>query len=172
MRWERKTSPMQPGREGNASNKNGCGTTHTGKNKTKCPHLKLGYIKTHYLAVAIFKLRLQQTFVQLNVTGQEVYSGLSSWSMRSLQLWKKWPKKRPSSPGWQVCALCLPPRSDKHWGSSATVHIWTLLRKGPNPLGNTLIAVTEITQTQNPLSGFLSSLIHCETIALLEFLPC
>lgn len=138
--------------------------THTGKNKTKCPHLKLGYIQTHYLAVAIFKLRLQQTFVQLNVTGHEVYSGLSSWSVRSTPA--------PSSPGWQVCALCLPPRSYKHWGSSATVHIWTLLRKGPNPLGNTLIAVTEITQTQNPLSGFLSSLIHCETIALLEFLPC
>lgn len=33
VRWERKTSPMQPGREGNASNKNGCGTTHTGKTK-------------------------------------------------------------------------------------------------------------------------------------------
>lgn len=75
--------PCAEGVEGDSPNKNGCCTTHaaTWKNKTQCPHLKPGYIKTHNLVVAIFKpplLCLQQTSLQLNVTGQEVYSELKS----------------------------------------------------------------------------------------------
>lgn len=43
------------GREEGSTNINGCGATHTvpQKNNTSCPRFKLGYIKTHYLVIAI-----------------------------------------------------------------------------------------------------------------------
>lgn len=54
---ERKTSPMQPTERGTRLIKMDVAqhTQSRRKNNTSCPHFKLGYIKTHYLAVAIFK---------------------------------------------------------------------------------------------------------------------